>query len=206
MEITEIFYSLQGEGKWTGQPNIFIRTSGCNLRCSYCDTKYAYQPGESKTIDEIIKKISKYPCKHVCVTGGEPLIQDQTSVLIDTLLKNKYKICVETNGTKYVDIIPKNKDILISLDVKCPSSNMHKKMRLENINLLQEKDQIKFVVKDENDYNYAKNVIEKYSPICEVFIQPVWKTDYKKVVERILEDGLNVRLGLQLHKIIKNMK
>ena len=98
MKINEIFYSIQGEGKWTGLPNIFIRTSGCNLRCSFCDTTYAYDDGKEMSIDEISSQISKYPCKYICITGGEPLLQKEILNLIDFLIKRNYKICIETNG------------------------------------------------------------------------------------------------------------
>ena len=126
MDINEIFYSIQGEGSWTGIPNIFIRTTGCNLRCSYCDTKYAYYEKKNMTINEIIDVISKYKCKNICITGGEPLLQKETINLIDTLIKNNYKICLETNGSIDIKNISNKKYLIISLDIKCPSSKMHK--------------------------------------------------------------------------------
>lgn len=202
MNINEIFYSIQGEGKWTGLPNMFIRTAGCNLRCSFCDTKYAYEYGKEMSIEEIVKDIRKYPCKHVCITGGEPLLQDETLDLIDALLKKDYKIILETNGSINIENITGKKSLIISLDIKCPSSNMHEKMCLENIPLLRKGDQSKFVIKDNKDYNYAKRIIHKYEPVCPVFFQPVWGTNPKNLAGWILSDGLNVKLGLQLHKII----
>ena len=99
MNINEIFYSIQGEGKWTGLPNIFVRVTGCNLRCSYCDTKYAYYDGKEMSINEILDHIDKYPCKHVCITGGEPLLQHDTTDLISAFIKRNYKISLETNGS-----------------------------------------------------------------------------------------------------------
>jgi len=202
MKINEIFYSIQGEGKWTGLPNIFIRTTGCNLRCSFCDTKYAYDDGETMSIEEIMKKIKKYPCKNVCITGGEPLIQDETLELVKNLTKNNYKICLETNGSRNIKKISKNKSLIISLDIKCPSSDMHKKMQFRNISLLQKKDQLKFVIKNKEDYNYAKEIINKYKPICPVYFQPVWGTNADDLAKWIINDGLNVQLSLQIHKII----
>jgi 7-carboxy-7-deazaguanine synthase len=202
MKINEIFYSIQGEGKWTGLPNIFIRTTGCNLRCSYCDTKYAYYDGNDMSIDEIIKKISKYSCKNVCITGGEPLLQKDIYKLIEILLKNKYNICLETNGSKNIEKIPENKSIIISLDIKCPSSRMHKNNYLNNIHLLKNKDQIKFVIGNKDDYNFSKVIINKYKPICDVFFQPVWGTDPNILSKWIIKDNLEVILGLQLHKIL----
>jgi len=202
MKINEIFYSIQGEGKWTGLPNIFIRTTGCNLRCSYCDTKYAYTTGEKMSVEEIMKKISKYPCKHVCITGGEPLLQKNNLDLIQTLVNKKYKISIETNGSLSIEEIAKIKPLIISLDVKCPSSDMNNEMNMNNIVFLRKKDQLKFVIKNEDDYIYAKKTIEKYNPICEVFFQPVWGTNPKILADWIKNDGLHVKLGLQLHKII----
>ena len=202
MKINEIFYSLQGEGNWTGRPNIFIRTSGCNLRCSYCDTKYAYEDGKEMNADEILKQISKYHCKYVCITGGEPLLQDEVLDLIDALSKKDYKICIETNGSLNIKKISKNKLLLISLDIKCPSSNMHAKNYLKNMSLLRKHDQLKFIIKDRRDYEYAKKILNIYKPACNVFFQPVWGTDPRRLAEWIVADDLNVRLGLQLHKMI----
>jgi len=202
MKINEIFYSIQGEGEWTGLPNIFIRTTGCNLRCAYCDTKYAYYDGKELTIKEIIDLISKYPCNYVCLTGGEPLMQKGTIDLINTLQKKDYKLCLETNGSISIEKISNENNIMLSLDIKCPSSNMHKKNCLENIKHLGEKDQLKFVIKHEEDYDYAKKIIKSYKPKCTVFFQPVWNSDPNKLAEWLKRDNLNVRLGLQLHKLI----
>jgi len=202
MKINEIFYSIQGEGKWSGLPNIFIRTTGCNLRCSFCDTKYAYDDGKEMKIDEIIKDISKYPCKYICVTGGEPLFQNDVPKLLDSLLKRNYWICLETNGSINIENIVGKKSLMISLDIKCPSSNMHEKMCLENLSIIKKDDQLKFVIGDKRDYDYAKKIIQKYKPVCTVFFQPVWGTNAKQLAEWILNDELNVKLGLQIHKII----
>lgn len=202
MKINEIFYSIQGEGKWTGFPNIFIRTTGCNLRCSFCDTKYAYFNGKDMSIKDIVKKIKEYPCKKVCITGGEPLLQEGLDELTDNLLKENYEICLETNGSQSLNNLEKNKNLIISLDIKCPSSKMDKKMDFNNIKLLSNKDQLKFVIKNKDDYEYAKKVIKKYKPMCSIYFQPVWGTDPKLIANLIKKDGLNVKLGLQLHKII----
>jgi len=202
MKINEIFYSLQGEGKWTGRPNIFIRTSGCNLRCSFCDTTYAYYDGKEMSINEILSQISKYPCKYICLTGGEPLLQNEILDLIDALLKKDYKIYLKTNGSINIKKLSNKKSLIISLDIKCPSSKMHEKNNFKNISLLKKDDQLKFVIDDKNDYNYAKKIIDKYKPICTVFFQPVWGTNPSNLAEWIIHDGLNVKLGLQLHKIM----
>jgi len=202
MKINEIFYSLQGEGKWTGLPNIFVRTTGCNLRCSFCDTKYAYKDGKEMSINEIVKQINKYKCKYICITGGEPLLQNETVDIIDALLKRNYKICLETNGSISIKKLSNKKSLMISLDIKCPSSNMHDKTYLKNISYLRMDDQLKFVIKDKDDYNYAKKIVNKYKPSCTVFFQPVWGTNPRNLADWIVYDKLNVKLGLQLHKVI----
>jgi len=202
MKINEIFYSIQGEGKWSGLPNIFIRTTGCNLRCSFCDTKYAYDNGKEMSLDEIINSIKKYRCEYICITGGEPLLQNEILDLINILLKKNYKICLETNGSIKIKNITGKKSLMISLDIKCPSSVMHEKMCLENLSLLKKDDQVKFVIENKKDYNYAKEILCKYKPVCTVFFQPVWGSDPKHLSDWILKDGLNAKLGLQIHKII----
>jgi len=202
MKINEIFYSIQGEGKWTGRPNIFIRTSGCNLRCSFCDTTYAYNDGKELSIEEISSQISKYPCKYVCITGGEPLIQKEILDLIDDLIKGNYEISIETNGSISIKKISNKKSLMVSLDIKCPSSKMQEKNYFENISLLRKNDQLKFVIKDKDDYNYAKKIVNKYKPVCNIFFQPVWGNDPITIAKWIISDKLDVKLGLQLHKII----
>ena len=206
MKINEIFYSIQGEGKWTGLPNVFIRTSGCNLRCTYCDTKYAYENGKEISIQKIVSEIKKYDCKNICITGGEPLLQKDILKLIDQLLSLKYNICIETNGSINIKDLLEKKHILISMDIKCPSSNMDEKMFFKNISMLRTEDQLKFIINDKKDYDYAKKVIVKYKPECFIFLQPVWGTNIKKLAHWIIKDKLNVRLGLQLQKIIWSEK
>jgi 7-carboxy-7-deazaguanine synthase len=204
MKINEIFFSIQGEGKWSGLPSIFIRTTGCNLRCSFCDTKYAYYSGEEISLNQIISRIEKYPSKNISITGGEPLLQTDIYDLIKNLLEKKYSICIETNGTIDITDLTKMKSVLISLDIKCPSSNMNGKNYLKNIKLLRETDQIKFIIKDKVDYKYSKKVLLQYKPICDIYFQPVWGVKPKFLANLILKDGLKIKLGLQLHKIIWN--
>jgi 7-carboxy-7-deazaguanine synthase len=205
MKINEIFYSIQGEGKLVGLPTVFIRLTGCNLRCSYCDTKYAYYEGIEMDLDQVIEKIKKYSCKNVCITGGEPLLQNETLSLIENLLKHNYNVCLETNGSKDIsavlDIEPKN-GLIISLDIKCPSSGMQDEMYLKNIEYLTDKDQLKFVILNREDYEYAKKIIDQFNPNCDIFMQPVWGRSPSELARWILEDRLNVRMSLQLHKII----
>ena len=202
MKINEIFYSIQGEGNWTGLPNIFIRTSGCNLRCSYCDTKYAYDTFKEIKIIKIIDEIRKYNCKKVCITGGEPLLQKDMIKLVDELIKNNYNVSIETNGSIEIKPISNKKLVMISLDVKCPSSNMSEKMLYQNLLYLKKKDQLKFIIGDIKDYIFAKEIIINNKISCSIFFQPVAGTDPRKLANWIIKDNLNVRLGLQIQKIL----
>jgi len=202
MKINEIFYSIQGEGLWTGLPNIFIRTTGCNLRCSYCDTKYAYFKGKNLTVENILEKIRQYRCKNVCITGGEPLLQEEIYDLIYELIKENYNVSIETNGSMNIEKLYSIKKLLISLDMKCPSSNMENRNLYENINYLRKKDQLKFIINDKKDYVFAKQIIMDYKPDCNIIFQPVWETDPKKLANWVISDKLDVRFGLQLHKVL----
>ncbi len=206
MKINEIFYSLQGEGVLVGIPSVFVRVSGCNLRCSYCDTTYAYENGTKMNIQEIIEAIQKFPSSYICLTGGEPLQQKDTPQLIDALLNKRYWICLETNGSRDIKRYTDKKRVMLSLDIKCPSSGSHTKMNMGNIGALTKKDQLKFIIKNKKDYEYAKQILLKYRPKCMVFFQPVWGTHPQKLASWILQDGLSVRLSLQLHKLIWGTK
>jgi 7-carboxy-7-deazaguanine synthase len=202
MKINEIFYSIQGEGNWTGLPNIFIRTSGCNLRCSYCDTKYAYDSFKEIKIIKIIDEIRKYNCKKVCITGGEPLLQKNMIKLVDELIKNNYNVSIETNGSIEIKPIANKKLVMISLDIKCPSSDMAERMLYQNLLYLKKKDQLKFIIGDIKDYRFAKEIIINNKIICSIFFQPVAGTDPRKLANWIIKDNLNVKLGLQIQKIL----
>lgn len=206
MKISEIFYSILGESTYQGLPCAFVRVSGCNLRCSYCDTAYAQKGGKEYSVDKILSIISKYPTKLgsglVEITGGEPLLQKDVHKLIRELIKRKYKVLIETNGS--IDISKLSSKVIVIMDIKCPSSGMHDEMNWENIKKLKDEDEIKFVLQDSNDYLWAKNVIKKYRLSGKkILISPVLdKLSPKKLSEWILKDGLNARLHLQLHKII----
>jgi len=206
MKVNEIFYSIQGEGTLVGVPSIFLRLTGCNLRCSFCDTTYAYEQGTEMSIQEILDEIKKFACTYVCLTGGEPLLQKDAPKLIEWLLQKNYKICLETNGSISIKKFVGKKSLMISLDVKCPSSGSHEQMNMKNISYLSKKDQLKFIIKNKEDYDYAKKILKKYNPPCTVFFQPVWGTNPKKLASWILNDGVPVRLALQLHKIIWRTK
>jgi 7-carboxy-7-deazaguanine synthase len=157
-------------------------------------------------IQEILDEINKFPCAHICITGGEPLFQKDTPKLIECLLKKNYTVCLETNGSYNINKLAGKKSLIISLDVKCPSSGSHEQMNLNNIFCLSKKDQLKFIIKNKEDYLYAKKILKKYHPVCSVFFQPIWGTDPKKLASWILHDGLPVRLSVQLHKIIWGTK
>ena len=206
MKVNEIFYSIQGEGLLVGVPSIFLRFAGCNLRCSFCDTKYAYKQGTEMSIQEILDEIKKFACTYICLTGGEPLLQKDTTKLIESLLQKNYKICLETNGSISIKKLVGKKSLIISLDIKCPSSGSHEQMNMKNISYLSKKDQLKFIIKNKEDYAYAKKILKKYNSPCTVFFQPVWGTNPKKLASWVLNDGLPVRLTLQLHKIIWGTK
>jgi len=205
LKVNEIFYSIQGESSYAGLPCVFVRLTGCNLRCSFCDTRYAYYEGKKLDPDEIFKRIGYYRCPLVEVTGGEPLIQEETPLLIKRLLKEGYVTLLETNGSRDVSIIDER--CVKIIDIKCPSSGENKKNDLENFNRITNRDEIKFVIGDREDYEYAKNILElmpiEISGRNPVHFSPVTgKIDYKMLAGWILEDHLAVRLHLQLHKII----
>ena len=202
MQVTEIFYSIQGEGSTIGSPTVFIRTTGCNLRCVYCDTTYAYTSGKKMEIKKILEQIKTYPCDQICITGGEPLLQEDLKELINGLVQNKKTIILETNGSQSIQEFTHYPSLIISMDLKTPSSNMNEHMNLKNIKSLRVQDQLKCIINDKKDYQYAKNIINEYHPNCIIFFQPVWGTDTSKLASWMLEDHLSVRLGIQLHKII----
>ncbi len=202
MKINEIYRSIQGEGILIGVPTTFIRTTGCNLRCSWCDTKYAYEEGKEMAIEEILAKVKEHSAIHICITGGEPLLQQEIVKLVQELSDEGYQICFETNGTRSIEELPCLDSLMISLDIKCPSSDMNEKMDLTNMELLGPNDQLKFIIGDRNDYEYAKRIIEEHKPICSIIMTPVGGKELKELVEWIIKDGLNVRVLPQLHKLI----
>ncbi len=196
MKIIETFHSLQGEGKNIGLPTTFIRTGGCNLRCIWCDTKYAWENGEEMSIAEIKEKIR---CHRVCITGGEPLLQEDIYELIDSL--QGYQVSIETNGSIDIGKLM-DKEVMVSMDHKTPSSKMTEKMRDENLKLLREKDQLKFVISDKEDYEFSSNVLKKHDLECEIIFQAVDNRDLKDLADSVLKDDLDVRVLPQLHKTI----
>jgi len=202
--VNEIFNSIQGESLYAGLPCTFVRLTGCNLRCSYCDTRYAYEEGASLTITDIIDKVSGYGCPLVEITGGEPLIQSETPLLIKNLIENGYKVLLETNGT--IDISRIDERCVKILDIKCPGSGESGKNNLDNLNMLNAKDQVKFVITNRIDYEFAKDIIIHIPARFlreNILISPVsGQIVFSDLAEWILEDKLISRFHIQLHRII----
>ena len=202
--VNEIFYSIQGESIYSGIPCVFVRLTGCNLRCSYCDTTYAYYEGVELRIEEILSRVDNYKCSLIEITGGEPLLQDETPLLIYRLLKKKYEVLLETNGS--IDISMVDGRCIKIVDIKCPSSGENDKNDLENLKRVNQKDQIKFVVGNREDYEFAKEtakLIRPGFPMKNVLFSPVIEQMHpSQLAEWILEDRLRVRLQIQLHKIL----
>lgn len=203
MKISEIFKSIQGETSYAGLPCIFIRIAGCNLRCRYCDTTYAYENGMEMTLNSVLKRIADLKIKLVCITGGEPLLDSDTPLLIRELLDKNYIVLVETNGSCDIRTVPQ-KAIKI-MDIKCPDSNMSHLVHWQNIDYLTKMDEVKFVLNSRKDYDWTKEIINQYhlSKITNVLIGTVFDSiSPRSVIQWILEDNLNVRFQLQLHKFI----
>ncbi|MCF6249078.1 MAG: radical SAM protein [Desulfobacula sp.] len=204
LNICEIFYSLQGESTFTGLPCIFIRLSGCNLNCSWCDTIYAQDESESMSIDQILQHVQQFNCNLVEITGGEPLLQDATPVLINKLIENKFKVLLETNGSQSIEYL--HPGCIKIIDIKCPSSNESNSFLTPNIDHLSLHDEIKFVVGSKKDYKFAKKIIEtrltNIQP-ANIHLSPVFGSIDPSILSAwILEDNLCARLSLQQHKVI----
>ncbi|MCQ2056180.1 MAG: radical SAM protein [archaeon] len=201
MRICELFKSIQGEGKKIGVPTYFIRTAGCNLKCAWCDTQYAsLEEGTEVTTDHIMTIIGN--CNDICLTGGEPLLQRDALELLKKLMDANKAVVLETNGSIDISQVPVSESIIISMDIKCPSSQMESKMNFSNISLLRKKDQLKFIINDGTDLDYSISIINKYKPQCESVFTPVGGMDIEPLAEEIIASNLNVRVLPQLHKII----
>tara|TARA_B100001142_G_scaffold71623_2_gene72306 strand:+ start:36994 stop:37635 length:642 start_codon:yes stop_codon:yes gene_type:complete len=203
LKINEIYYSIQGESSYSGLPCVFIRLTYCNLRCSYCDTEYAFYEGKDISIKEIIRKVNSYKCNLVEITGGEPLLQKNCIELINQLEKNNKKVLIETGGSLPIKNISKNTHII--LDLKCPSSNMESKNLWDNLDYIKKTDEIKFVIGNKTDYDWVKKIIKKHNleKKCLLLISPVHdKIDKEKIINWILKDNLKIRFQIQLHKEI----
>lgn len=205
LKVNEIFYSIQGESSHAGRPCVFIRLAGCNLRCSYCDTVYAYEQGTGRTIADILESVQKYGCPLVEVTGGEPLLQEETPSLVQALLDAGYQVLLETNGS--LDITRVSQGCIRIVDVKCPSSGMAETANLTNLEVLTDQDELKFVIGDREDFTFACTVVSRINR-CGLTHGPLLFAPVSGVLAAsdlaawILESGLPVRLQLQLHKIL----
>ena len=203
LKVNEIYFSIQGESTFAGLPCIFIRLTYCNLRCTYCDTEYAFYSGKDLSIDEILEKISVFDCKLVELTGGEPLVQPEAIPLMKRLIDNGYQVLLETGGSLPISEIDPR--VRIIMDLKCPSSGMLKKNFYENIHHLKTTDEVKFVIGTREDFDWAKEIIAKYDleQKCVVLFSVVFgKLEPVELVNWILKDNLKVRFQLQMHKII----
>lgn len=203
LQITEIFHSLQGESTYTGEPCVFIRLTGCPLRCSWCDTEYAFYGGTEMTVENVIENVRSYRCRLVEITGGEPLHQPGAFPLIEALCVEDFEVLIETSGAIDTSLVDTRAQII--LDVKCPGSGMMDRMNWENLVNVREKDQVKFVIKDRGDYDWAVEIVNRYELIkrCPVLFSPVFEElGLRELAEWILRDGLSVRFQLQLHKYI----
>jgi 7-carboxy-7-deazaguanine synthase len=204
LKVNEIFYSIQGESSRAGCPTVFIRLSGCNLRCSYCDTKYAYEDGKEMEMSQILEAVKEFGCHLVEITGGEPLLQKETPAFISKLLDDSYTVMLETNGS--LDIGEIDGRCIKIIDVKCPSSGEHEKNLFSNFEKMNKNDELKFVIQTKEDYNYAKDQLLIYDiiiPPGNIHFSPVFeKLSPQTLSAWILEDNLNVRMTPQLHKFI----
>jgi 7-carboxy-7-deazaguanine synthase len=223
MFITEIFKSIQGEGTRAGLPCVFVRLTGCNLRCTWCDTAYAFHGGKKISVDEVMAQVdelagwggnvagSAASVPLVELTGGEPLLQDEIYRLAEKLIRAGYTVMIETSGEKFVGRLPR--EVIKIVDVKCPDSGEADTFEMKNLEAVDEKDEIKFVISSRKDYEFAREFTRKHSlheKVRQVLFSPVfddpegkWKgLEPRQLVEWMLEDGLPVRLGLQLHKFV----
>ncbi len=204
MNIIEIFASIQGETSYSGLPTTFIRLAACNLRCSWCDTPYSFGRGTPWTLEAILDKVKENGLRHVCVTGGEPLLQKEVHVLLSHLCDAGYIVTLETGGSLSTqDVDPR---VVVILDIKCPGSGMSDKNHWPNLLLLRAFDEVKFVLLDRQDYSYAKEVCDHHnlwSLGCQILLSPVHgQLDAQELVGWVVQDRLPVRLNLQIHKYI----
>ena len=205
MLVTEIFKSIQGESTYAGLPCVFVRLTGCNLRCHWCDTAYAFYGGQRMSLEEVYSRIRQLDCPLVEFTGGEPLLQEkEVNLLAERLVGEGFRVLIETSGERFIGRLPKS--VVKVVDVKCPASGESGKFDLSNLEALDAKDQIKFVIQDERDYRFAREFMDRHrlpTRAGEVILSPVFgQLSPRVLAEWILRDALKVRLGLQIHKFI----
>jgi 7-carboxy-7-deazaguanine synthase len=204
LTINEIFYSIQGEATRAGEPCVFVRLTACDLRCAWCDTPYAFYEGRKRPLDQILAEVEAYGCRLVEITGGEPLLQEEVYPLMDELIVRGYTVMLETGGHRPISRVPKT--VVKIMDVKCPGSGEAGKNHWDNIDALSPHDEVKFVLNDRADYEYARDVIARFdlaSRVSTVLLSPVHGVlDPRTLSEWMLADRLPARLQLQLHKLI----
>jgi 7-carboxy-7-deazaguanine synthase len=203
LKVNEIFHSIQGESRHAGRPCVFVRLTGCNLRCTWCDTAYAFDEGIDLSVRLVLERIASYATRYVLITGGEPLVQEGASDLIAELCDRGYEVAVETGGS--LDISRVDRRAMLVMDLKCPGSGMTQRNRWENIALLRPTDEVKFVLADRADYDWARDAIARHrlADRCGVLLSPVHGAlPPRSLAEWILADRLPVRLQLQIHKYI----
>ena len=204
MRLTEIFYSIQGESTHAGRPCVFVRLTGCPLRCTWCDSEYTFTGGEKVSVEEVLARVAQYDCKLVEVTGGEPLVQKEAFELIHQLCERGYEVLIETSGA--VDIEPVDRRAKIILDVKCPASGEADRNLWSNLEKLHDHDEVKFVIGSREDYEWSRGQLQEHrlAERCRaVLFSPIFgRIDPRQIVEWILADKLPVRFQLQMHKFI----
>ena len=203
LSVSEVFLSIQGEGSRAGLPCAFVRLAGCNLRCAWCDTPYAWEGGESLSVDDVLGKVASLGCPRVEVTGGEPLAQPGAAELLRRLCDAGCETLLETNGSRDIGVVDPR--VARIVDFKCPSSGQAHANRWENVELLTDRDEVKLVLADRADYEFAHAMMVEHElrERCGVILSPVHgRLDPADLAKWVLADGLDVRLGLQLHKII----
>jgi len=203
LKVKEIFYSIQGESTYAGERCIFVRLTGCNLRCTYCDTEYAFYDGEEFSVESIIEKVKSFNCNLVEITGGEPLMQDEVYQLMTKLCDDNFTVLLETSGSLSIENVDER--VINILDFKTPSSKMEMKNDFKNVNYLKPIDEVKFVIGSRADYDWSKKVLEKYKlseKATVLFSSMFGKIEHEELVSWILKDNLNVRYQLQMHKYI----
>ena len=203
LRITEVFYSLQGEASRAGLPTVFVRLTGCPLRCTWCDTTYSFTGGEAATIESVLAEVAKYPARQVCVTGGEPLSQKDCLPLLTALCDAGYDVSLETSGA--LDVSGVDPRVSRIMDLKAPDSGELARNLWDNLALLNRRDEIKIVIASRSDYEWAREVLRErqLDRICPVLFSPAQGLiEPQSLADWILKDGLNVRFQLQLHKLL----